>query len=99
MASDFLVHEGQVSFFTNDRAGETRMIDFDPAGTCFLARNWNCHLISADPDSLNGEKLILRTEYHAGAHVTVSKTIARRRTAEEEFAPQTQIVYGTPFML
>jgi len=48
---------------------------------------------------LNGEKLILRTEYHAGAPIAVSKAIARRRTADEEFAPQTQIVYGTSFSL
>ena len=55
---------------------------------------WTISLMSTDPDSLNGEKLILRTEYHTGAPVTVSKAIARRRTAEEEFSPQTQIVYG-----
>ncbi len=82
LAADFLVHDGQVTFVTNDRSGDMRMVDFDPA----------------DPDSLNGEKLILRTEYHAGAPVMVSKAIARRRTANEEFAPQTQIVYGAVFL-
>ncbi|WVF65469.1 protein CFT1 [Kwoniella sp. CBS 6097] len=79
ITTDFLVHEGQVSFVSNDRAGDMRMLDFDPS----------------DPDSLNGERLLLRTEYHTGAPVTVSKVIARRRTAEEEFAPQTQIIYAT----
>ena len=38
---------------------------------------------------------MLRTEYHSGAPSGVSKAIARRRTAEENYAPQTQIVYGT----
>lgn len=53
-----------------------------------------------DPDSLNGEKLLLRTEYHSGSKVAVSKAIARRRTMEEEFAPQTQVVSGTsPFSI
>ncbi|OCF35639.1 protein CFT1 [Kwoniella heveanensis BCC8398] len=79
ITTDFLVHEGQVSFVSNDRAGDIRMLDFDPS----------------DPDSLNGERLLLRTEYHTGAPVTVSKVIARRKTAEEEFAPQTQIIYAT----
>ena len=32
LTADFLVHEGQLTFVTNDRPGEMRMIDFDPAG-------------------------------------------------------------------
>ncbi|ORY33060.1 cleavage and polyadenylation specific protein [Naematelia encephala] len=79
MSGDFLAQEGQVTFITNDREGEMRMLDFDPA----------------DPDSLNGEKLLLKTEYHIGAPVTCSRVIARRKTAEEEWAPQSQIVYAT----
>ncbi|KAK4687316.1 cleavage and polyadenylation specificity factor subunit 1, partial [Tremellales sp. Uapishka_1] len=79
LCGDFLVHEGQMSFISNDRFGEMRMIDFDPT----------------DPDSLNGEKLILKTEFHTGAAVTASKSIARRKTAEEEWAPQTQLIYAT----
>lgn len=44
---------------------------------------------------------MLRTEYHAGSAATVSKVIARRKTTEEEFAPQTQIIYGgsCPFLV
>ncbi|WVR09012.1 protein CFT1 [Kwoniella sp. DSM 27419] len=79
ITTDFLVHEGQVSFVSNDRFGDMRMLDFDPT----------------DPDSLNGERLLLRTEYHTGAPITVSKVIARRKTADEENAPQTQIIYAT----
>lgn len=60
---------------------------------CFPT-SWYSSLTMADPDSLNGEKLILRTEYHAGAPAIVSKAIARRRTADEDFAPQTHMVYG-----
>lgn len=30
-----------------------------------------------------------------GAPVMVSKMIARRRTTDEEFAPQSQLIYGT----
>ena len=51
-------------------------------------------LMKVDPDSLNGERLVLRTEYQTGAPITVSKAIARRRAVEEEAAPQTQIVHG-----
>ncbi|WWC91156.1 uncharacterized protein L201_006097 [Kwoniella dendrophila CBS 6074] len=79
VVTDFLVHEGQLTFISNDREGHMRMLDFDPT----------------DPDSLNGERVLLRTEYHTGAPVTTSKVIARRKTAEEEFAPQTQIIYAT----
>ncbi|WRT69124.1 protein CFT1 [Kwoniella shivajii] len=79
IVTDFLVHEGQMTFISNDRNGDMRMLDFDPT----------------DPDSLNGERVLLRTEYHTGAPITTSKVIARRKTAEEEFAPQTQIVYAT----
>ncbi|OXG80075.1 protein CFT1 [Cryptococcus neoformans var. grubii Br795] len=79
VTADFLVHDGQVTFISSDRNGDMRMLDFDPT----------------DPDSLNGERLMLKTEYHAGSAATVSKVIARRKTAEEEFAPQTQIIYAT----
>lgn len=47
-----------------------------------------------DPDSFNGERLVLRTEYYGGAPVMASKMIARRKTTEEEIAPQSQILYG-----
>jgi cleavage and polyadenylation specificity factor subunit 1 len=77
MTGDFLVHEGSVTFITTDKMGIMRMIDFDPA----------------DPDSLNGERLLLRTEFALGKPTTQSRVIARRRTAEEEVAPQTQIIY------
>ncbi|TYJ59069.1 protein CFT1 [Cryptococcus floricola] len=79
VTTDFLVHDGQVTFISSDRNGDIRMLEFDPT----------------DPDSLNGERLMLKTEYHAGSIITVSKVIARRKTADEEFAPQTQIIYAT----
>lgn len=79
MAADFLVHEGQVTFITNDQHGNMRLVNFDPA----------------DPDSLNGEKLLTQTEFGTGCPVTASKMIARRKTAEEEFAPQSQLIYAT----
>ncbi|EIW66021.1 hypothetical protein TREMEDRAFT_70300 [Tremella mesenterica DSM 1558] len=75
-SADFLVHDGHVTFLTYDRSGDIRMVDFDPA----------------NPESINGERLIVRTEYHGGSPVTVSTMIARRRGVEEEFAPQTQII-------
>lgn len=77
MTGDFLVHEGAVTFITTDRTGVMRMVDFDPT----------------DADSLNGERLLLRTEYALGVPTTQSRVIARRRTAEEEASPQTQIIY------
>lgn len=78
VSADFLVMEGASAFVTCDRNGDLRLLAFDPA----------------DPDSLNGEKLILKTEFHCASPLTASKTIARRRTAEEEVAPQTQLIYG-----
>lgn len=79
VSADFLVMEGQVAFVSNDRSGDMRMLVYDPS----------------DPDSLNGEKLLVETEFHTGAAVTAAKTIARRKTTEEEIAPQSQIVYST----
>lgn len=78
VSADFLVMEGASAFVSSDKNGDLRILTFDPA----------------DPDSLNGEKLILKTEFHCAAPLTASKTIARRKTAEEEIAPQTQLIYG-----
>ncbi|KAL1407554.1 mRNA cleavage and polyadenylation factor subunit [Vanrija albida] len=79
VTADFLVHDGQVTFVTTDKAGDMRLLDFDPA----------------DPESINGERLMVQTEFHCGAAITASKAIARRKTAEEEIAPQSQLIYAT----
>jgi len=31
--ADFLVHDGQMTFISNDKEGVLRLVDFDPAGT------------------------------------------------------------------
>lgn len=79
VSGDFLVADGQATFVSVDRHGDIRLLTFDPQ----------------DPESLNGEKLLVKTEFHTGSVVTCAKTIARRRTAEEEIAPQTQLIYAT----
>ncbi|BEI92713.1 uncharacterized protein CcaverHIS019_0503410 [Cutaneotrichosporon cavernicola] len=79
VSADLLVMEGSSAFVTSDRAGDLRLLTFDPA----------------DPDSLNGEKLILKTEFHCATPLTASKTIARRRGPEEDVAQQTQLIYAT----
>jgi hypothetical protein len=30
--ADFLVHDGQMTFISNDKEGVLRLVDFDPAG-------------------------------------------------------------------
>ena len=107
VTSDFLVHDGQVAFLSTDRFGNMRMLDFDPAGELPFSSTPAGPFVSepreeetrklktTDPDSYNGERLMLRTEYHMGAPVTACKTVARRRAPEEEYAPQTQLIYGT----
>lgn len=77
VSADFLVMDGASAFVSTDKIGDLRLLTFDPA----------------DPDSLNGEKLILKTEFHCPSPLTASKTIARRKTAEEEIVPQTQLIY------
>jgi len=77
LTGDFLVHEQSMTFITTDNKGIMRMVDFDPT----------------DPDSMNGERLLLRTEFALGVEISASRVIARRRGAEEEHAPQTQIIY------
>lgn len=79
VSGDFLVAEGQATFVSVDRHGDIRLLEYD----------------RHDPESLNGDKLLVRTEYHAGSIVTCAKTIARRRAAEEEIAPQAQLIYAT----
>lgn len=82
MTGDFLAHEGSITFITTDKSGIMRMVDFDPT----------------DPESLNGERLVLKTEYGLGVPTTQSRVIARRKTAEEETAPQTQIIYCEQYL-
>jgi cleavage and polyadenylation specificity factor subunit 1 len=87
-----------MTFISNDKDGVLRLVDFDPGGvSCFSIRTQykgKMRLTTADPDSFNGERLMLKSEYYGGAPVMASKTIARRRTTEEEIAPQSQIIYG-----
>jgi cleavage and polyadenylation specificity factor subunit 1 len=35
--ADFMVHEGKMTFISNDRFGEMRMVDYDPMGKCLVA--------------------------------------------------------------
>lgn len=78
VTGDFLVAEGQATFVSVDTHGDIRLLVYD----------------KQHPESLGGEKLLVKTEYHTGSIVTCAKTIARRKTAEEEIAPQTQLIYG-----
>jgi DNA polymerase III sliding clamp (beta) subunit (PCNA family) len=34
--ADFLVHDGQMTFISNDKEGVLRLVDFDPAGMSHL---------------------------------------------------------------
>lgn len=60
-----------------------------------LARSFKKSADGVDPDSFQGERLVLRSEYYGGASIMASKTIARRRTTDEESAPQSQLIYGS----
>ena len=67
-----------------------------------LDRVVSCADVGTDPDSFQGERLVLRSEYYGGSPIMASKVIARRRTSEEEIAPQSQVIYGmflAPFEL
>ncbi|KAJ9120594.1 hypothetical protein QFC22_002523 [Naganishia vaughanmartiniae] len=78
VAVDFLASEGMMTFSTVDDQGDLRLLEFNP-----------------DQSSSNEvAKLVRRTEYHIGQPVTKSLMVARRKTAEDRIAPQTQIIYA-----
>jgi cleavage and polyadenylation specificity factor subunit 1 len=39
-AADFLVHDGQMTFISNDKEGVLRLVDFDPAGKLINSWYW-----------------------------------------------------------
>lgn len=54
--SNFLAHEDQITFVSNDIQGDLRLIDYNPF----------------DPTAEGGEKLIRTTEFHKGSEATCS---------------------------
>lgn len=67
-----------ITFSAVDDQGDLRLLEFNP-----------------DQSASNEvAKLVRRTEYHIGQPVTKSLMVARRKTAEDRIAPQTQIVYA-----
>ena len=94
MTGDFLIHDGQMTFVLTDRDGVLRLLDFDPGGE-LIHDSISRKVLRSDPESINGEKMILKTEYYFGSPVLASRMVARHRTAEEEYAPQTQLILGT----
>jgi cleavage and polyadenylation specificity factor subunit 1 len=79
VSGDFLILQEEAIFVTNDRNGDMRLLVYD-------TKDVNC---------TKREQLLVQTEYHGGAVVTASKTIARRRQHEDDFASQSQLIFGT----
>ncbi|KAJ9112295.1 hypothetical protein QFC19_000714 [Naganishia cerealis] len=75
---DFLSSESMITFSTVDDQGDLRLLEFNPEQSA----------------SNEVAKLVRRTEYHIGQPVTKSLMVARRKTAEDRIAPQTQIIYA-----
>jgi hypothetical protein len=64
-------------------------------GCGLIAKEFELIYLSNIESSANEvAKLVRRTEYHMGSSPVKSVMVARRKTAEDRVAPQTQIVYG-----
>lgn len=59
--ANFLAHEDQITFVSNDIKGDLRLIDYNPL----------------DPVSEGGEKLIRTTEFHKGSEATCTLLLAK----------------------
>ncbi|BGP33959.1 mRNA cleavage and polyadenylation factor subunit [Rhodotorula toruloides] len=74
--SNFIVNEGKVAFVSNDDKGVLRLFEYDPMNIASHA----------------GQRLMCRTEYHAGAESIASTLFAKHLPNED--AKQSGILYG-----
>ncbi|BGP09960.1 mRNA cleavage and polyadenylation factor subunit [Rhodotorula toruloides] len=74
--SNFIVNEGKVAFVSNDDKGVLRLFEYDPTNIASHA----------------GQRLMCRTEYHAGAESIASTLFAKHLPNED--AKQSGILYG-----
>lgn len=99
VAVDFLAAENMITFSAVDDQGDLRLLEFNPDRKCaltavFIPDLTTCFCFPIESASNEVAKLVRRTEYHIGQPVTKSLMVARRKTAEDRIAPQTQIIYG-----
>ncbi|BGP26347.1 cleavage and polyadenylation specificity factor subunit 1 [Rhodotorula toruloides] len=74
--SNFIVNEGKVAFVSNDDKGVLRLFEYDPTNIASHA----------------GQRLMCRTEYHAGTESIASTLFAKHLPNED--AKQNGILYG-----
>ncbi|KAL8292101.1 hypothetical protein RQP46_001567 [Phenoliferia psychrophenolica] len=75
-SANFLVNDGRVAFVVGDIEGVLRVFEYDPTNIASQA----------------GQRLLCRTEYHAGAEAVATMLYAKRSGADE--AKQNGILYG-----
>ncbi|TFY75914.1 hypothetical protein EWM64_g8097, partial [Hericium alpestre] len=76
--ADFFFTDRQLSIVTCDEEGVIRVYEYDPS----------------DPESKNGQNLLLRTEFHGQVEYRSSVTVARRVKGEDMSVPQAKLLCG-----
>ncbi|KPV73773.1 uncharacterized protein RHOBADRAFT_66756 [Rhodotorula graminis WP1] len=75
-SANFIVNEGKVAFVSNDDGGNLRLFEYDPTNIASYA----------------GQRLLCRTEFHAGSESHASILFAKHAPGED--ARQNGILYG-----
>ncbi|KII91367.1 hypothetical protein PLICRDRAFT_696440 [Plicaturopsis crispa FD-325 SS-3] len=78
-SADFFFADGTMNIVTGDEDGVIRMYEYNPA----------------DPESKNGQHLLLRTEFNGQTEYRASVTVARR-TKDDLVLPQSKLLFGSP---
>jgi cleavage and polyadenylation specificity factor subunit 1 len=93
--ADFFFADGEMAIITGDEEGVIRMYEYNPAGATFPALAWRAYVSNglSEPESKNGQQLLLRTEFHGQVEYRSSTLIARRPKVDPVL-PQSKLICG-----
>ncbi|KAK4697553.1 cleavage and polyadenylation specificity factor subunit 1, partial [Phenoliferia sp. Uapishka_3] len=94
-SANFLVNDGRVAFVVGDIEGVLRLFEYDPTSEYRIP--FRLRTAEPDPSTIDiasnaGQRLLCRTEYHAGAEGLATMLYAKRSGADE--AKQNGILFG-----
>jgi cleavage and polyadenylation specificity factor subunit 1 len=92
--ADFFFTDEELSFVTCDEDGVIRMYEYSPHGTLVSFPFEDDRFTPpSDPESKNGQHLLLRTEFHGQTEYRTSALIARRGK-EDQVIPHAMLICG-----
>ena len=92
--ADFFFSDGELAFITGDEDGVIRMYEYNPHGTVSSCSVKPDKILtsSLDPESKNGQHLLLRTEFHGQSEYRTSALVTQR--TKEEVMPPAKLICG-----